>query len=64
MTIVELIELIEYDFKQDLKGNMELGYKHDEAIEITKRDIIELYGLTQPYDNVTIEHLNAVASTH
>ena len=58
------IELIEYDFKHDLKGNIELGYKRSEAIEITKRDIVEVYRLKQPYDSKAIEHLNAVALTY
>lgn len=58
------IELLEDDFKEYLKVNIDMGYKHSESIAITRREIIQLYGLKQPYDNKALEHLNTLASTY
>lgn len=59
---MSIIDLIDSDLNEQFNETLVLNnYTHKQAIEIAKHNVIEMYGLKQPYDNKTIEHLNAVA---
>lgn len=61
---MDILELITLEFREDFKGNIELGWEHDEAIQVTKQDIIEGYGFKRPYDNKALDHLNTLALSY
>ena len=41
-----IMRLAMIDLEESYKGNLELGYKKDEAIKVSLKDIIDLYSLT------------------
>ncbi|WP_273710450.1 hypothetical protein [Leuconostoc mesenteroides] len=55
------MDIIDNDFNQHFNNSLELGYSHREAIEQAKTSVVELYGLTEPYDHKTLEHIEAVS---
>ncbi|MGB4824618.1 MAG: hypothetical protein WBP82_06915 [Leuconostoc mesenteroides] len=58
---MDIIEFIDDDFNQHFNGSLELGYSHREAIKQAREGVIELYGLKEPYDHKTLEHIEAVS---
>ncbi len=55
------MDIIDNDFNQHFNNSLELGYSHREAIKQAKKNVIEVYGLKEPYDHKTLEHIEAVS---
>ena len=58
---MNIVDIIDDDFNQYFNDSMELGYSHREAIQQAKEIVIETYGLKEPYDHKTLEHIEAVS---